>query len=597
MKKRIFSLLLCLCMVLTLVPMSAVFAEEAAKLYVNNASTSEATPDGTQAAPYLTVQEAITAANAGDTIYIVATATAYDAFYIPKEKTGITIEGILNEGAKPVIKTCYEDSPTWIGYNTSGNPTSGETGNGGISLYAANVTLKNLCIKHLRYTKGWHTASVGYYYENTSPKDNLTIDSCDFIGTGTGTAIMYNESNFTLKNSTFTGFATGYLSAADNTVLEEVSITGNSYTDVDTVVNAYWGGNPESSPESSIASNTITITGNTITNTDGEESVIVITDQGQEVAAKGYAAINVTITDNTGDTDISLICVNMVAENTIVLDQAAADDTTVYHRVTVDPGEHDSVTITTGDGESTTITEAKSVPLPVTSDMTFENNFTVTGSAPVTLTYTTGTETTTETVVVVPGAGGSTTNKVYQITFNAGGGNASSTMLYTDTVGLLSGLPTAYRGGYNFDGWYTEAVGGTEITAATVFEADTVVYAHWTQQIIPQMRMDNFATTTGEFKDVEYFGTAVKPGDMVTLKVSTSDLGDQYGLDYHKITVVYETEGAVIVNNNYDYSGDPIYKDGIATDFVLNEGLNKIVAKIYYNGVYCGEFAPFYTLI
>ena len=50
------------------------------------------------------------------------------------------------------------------------------------------------------------------------------------------------------------------------------------------------------------------------------------------------------------------------------------------------------------------------------------------------------------------------------------------------TVGKkLSSLPSASRSGsYSFVGWYTAASGGTQITTAYVFSANTTVYAHWT---------------------------------------------------------------------------------------------------------------------
>ena len=66
----------------------------------------------------------------------------------------------------------------------------------------------------------------------------------------------------------------------------------------------------------------------------------------------------------------------------------------------------------------------------------------------------------------------------YTITFNVNGG--SGTIPPQTTSGQkLSSLPTATRSGsYSFDGWYTS--GGTQITTAYVFSADTTVYAHWT---------------------------------------------------------------------------------------------------------------------
>ena len=66
------------------------------------------------------------------------------------------------------------------------------------------------------------------------------------------------------------------------------------------------------------------------------------------------------------------------------------------------------------------------------------------------------------------------------VTFDGNGGTPSvSSMTTTDQK--LTSLPSASRrGSYSFDGWYTEKSGGTKITTATVFSANTTVYAHWT---------------------------------------------------------------------------------------------------------------------
>ena len=68
----------------------------------------------------------------------------------------------------------------------------------------------------------------------------------------------------------------------------------------------------------------------------------------------------------------------------------------------------------------------------------------------------------------------------YTITFDVNGG--SGTIPSQTTSGQkLSSLPTATRSGrYSFDGWYTAASGGTQITTTYTFSANTTVYAHWT---------------------------------------------------------------------------------------------------------------------
>jgi uncharacterized protein (TIGR02145 family)/uncharacterized repeat protein (TIGR02543 family) len=70
---------------------------------------------------------------------------------------------------------------------------------------------------------------------------------------------------------------------------------------------------------------------------------------------------------------------------------------------------------------------------------------------------------------------------VYTITFNAGGGTVSPTSAVTGTDGKLTSLPTPTRDGYIFDGWYTASTDGTVVTTSTVFTANAIVYARWTE--------------------------------------------------------------------------------------------------------------------
>ena len=67
------------------------------------------------------------------------------------------------------------------------------------------------------------------------------------------------------------------------------------------------------------------------------------------------------------------------------------------------------------------------------------------------------------------------------VTFNANGGTVSPATANTNAYGKLDSLPTPTRSGYSFDGWYTEAEGGTAVTTDTVFDSTTTIYAHWTR--------------------------------------------------------------------------------------------------------------------
>jgi hypothetical protein len=69
---------------------------------------------------------------------------------------------------------------------------------------------------------------------------------------------------------------------------------------------------------------------------------------------------------------------------------------------------------------------------------------------------------------------------VYTVTFDASGGSVTPATTQTGVDGKLASLPTLTRSRYRFDGWFTAASGGTQITTGTVFTANTTVYAQWT---------------------------------------------------------------------------------------------------------------------
>lgn len=69
----------------------------------------------------------------------------------------------------------------------------------------------------------------------------------------------------------------------------------------------------------------------------------------------------------------------------------------------------------------------------------------------------------------------------YTLTFNPNGGTVDKTTMSCTRGVWLGTLPTPKRNGYVFDGWYTAANGGTQITSSTAYTATSnmTVYAHW----------------------------------------------------------------------------------------------------------------------
>ena len=145
-----------------------------------------------------------------------------------------------------------------------------------------------------------------------------------------------------------------------------------------------------------------------------------------------------------------------------------------------------NVTLTPSLTSNTTYNEIKSTSYSITPSSgasingnTF--NATVAGTYTVTATitynakgYSSLTSTVSPTVTI--------TVKPWTITWNANGGSVSPATSEYDGATAVS-LPTPTRTGYNFDGWYTAASGGTKINdigTTTKPTNNVTYYAHWT---------------------------------------------------------------------------------------------------------------------
>ena len=74
------------------------------------------------------------------------------------------------------------------------------------------------------------------------------------------------------------------------------------------------------------------------------------------------------------------------------------------------------------------------------------------------------------------------TTATYTITLNANSGTVSPSSIKVESgKTYLSSLPTPTRKGYKFDGWYTSRTGGTKITSTAKATANRTIYAHWTR--------------------------------------------------------------------------------------------------------------------
>jgi uncharacterized repeat protein (TIGR02543 family) len=74
--------------------------------------------------------------------------------------------------------------------------------------------------------------------------------------------------------------------------------------------------------------------------------------------------------------------------------------------------------------------------------------------------------------------------KYVTVTWNANGGNVSSTSASKQEGTVLGTLPTPTRTGYTFNGWYTASSGGTKISGNTVTTSNVTYYAQWTAKTV-----------------------------------------------------------------------------------------------------------------
>ena len=117
---------------------------------------------------------------------------------------------------------------------------------------------------------------------------------------------------------------------------------------------------------------------------------------------------------------------------------------------------------------------------------------------------------------------------VHKVTFNAGEGKADAETARTDKDGKLAELPGAARDGYTFEGWFTAAEGGDVVTADTVFDKDTTVFAHWKKNVVsatPSVKLSTSAYT--------YNGKVKTPGVKVSVN-GTVLTKDNYSVSYGK---------------------------------------------------------------
>ena len=194
----------------------------------------------------------------------------------------------------------------------------------------------------------------------------------------------------------------------------------------------------------------------------------------------------------------------------------------------------------------------------------------------------------------------------YTITFNGNGGTPSAGTMST-AGGKLTSLPTATRSGsYSFDGWYTAASGGTQITTAYVFSANTTVYAHWTYTgggsgwYYTYFTIKATAGTNGSIspsgwtsvrdgRDQTFTITPDKGYAVAKVLVDGKSVGSVKSYTFKNVTKDHTIEAIFMKSNGNPQTG--VFVD-VAEGSYYEEAIDWAVEKGITNGVSSNMFAP-----
>jgi len=226
---------------------------------------------------FYSISDALAVATDGDIITVApGTYNAFNAGVYTSPLNNITIKAV-DPANKPVI-------------NVS------EVNDGGIEYQGSNITFENLkfvVTEDCAAATTWNVSVLGYYYENVGiSREGLTVKGCEFINNSDieMSAIAANLSTYTVENCIFTNFLTGVHSYMDNSVVENVSINNNNYSNVDTLVSVYYGG-------AANGTSTLTVTNNK--SLDESVTKLSVDDYAKvnNTTTKAYDVLNVNNND------------------------------------------------------------------------------------------------------------------------------------------------------------------------------------------------------------------------------------------------------------------------------------------------------------
>ena len=345
MRKRVLSVLMTLCMVLSLVtPALAAEETEGKTLTVDMAATG----DGA----YTTIQEAIDYINGqsdktGWTIKVEA--GTYERFNIPHSLNGLTITGVDKDSV--IVETL----------NTAID--NGLSDSGGINAFGENTTLENLTIRAGNVTQPQFAAAISSHDGAVGGANvSLTVKNCVIIGSGIGDGILFDCRTFNVLNCTISNFEQAIEFYGDNWIVPEegIEVTGNTISNCSFALHGYYGGTGNAG--------TLTVANNMVTGSDSLRSKIVIQDQTNTGAIKvdikentlNNAVVGLVNLRETGETVSSVLTANAFGNGSFYV-EAIEPGTIEFYSTYQAPTNADGYWKLTGNGADWTKEEQRHI--------------------------------------------------------------------------------------------------------------------------------------------------------------------------------------------------------------------------------------------
>ena len=222
---------------------------------------------------YTTIQEAIdyiagqgAADKAGWTITVEA--GTYNRFTVLSGMDGLKVQAA--EGATVTINTCD-------GSSAPAAVIGGFPDTGGVSIRDANnVTISGLNFNVGKTISQWYFAALSNHSESGNKGNNLTVTGCTFTGNGVGYGVLIatGTTDWTVTGCTFQNLEQGIPFYGDNTVVDKIEVSGNTFTDCSHAIHGYYGGEPTGG-----SAGTFSFVNNKVNGSAGLRSKVILEDQ------------------------------------------------------------------------------------------------------------------------------------------------------------------------------------------------------------------------------------------------------------------------------------------------------------------------------